>query len=58
MEDQGELVTHVFATIISAYAPTAKVTTSIKSKFYTELQDTIDRIPQSDILIILGDFNA
>ena len=27
-----------FGTIISAYKPTAKVTMSIKSKFYTELQ--------------------
>ena len=48
----------IFATIISAYAPTAKATMSIKSKFYTELHDIIDRIPHSDVLIILGDINA
>ena len=47
-----------FATIISVYAPTAKATENVKSQFFTKLQDTVDKVPQSDILIILGDFNA
>ena len=41
-----------------AYAPTAKAPPSIKLKFYDDLQDTIDRIPHNDILVMLGDFNA
>ena len=49
---------NVFATIISVYAPTAKATENIKSQFFTRLQDTLDKVPQSDILILLGDFNA
>ena len=48
----------VYATIISVYAPTTKATMNTKSKFYNDLQDTLDRIHQSDIVIILGDFNA
>ena len=39
-------------------APTAKAPPSIKLKFYDDLQDTIDRIPHNDILVMLGDFNA
>ena len=33
-------------------------THSFKLKFYDDLQDTIDRIPHNDILVMLGDFNA
>ena len=48
----------VYLTVVCAYAPTAKAPPSIKEKFYTELQDTIDKVPPSDLLIVLGDFNA
>ena len=41
-----------------AYEPTAKTPPSINLKFYDDLQDTIDRIPHNDILVMLGDFNA
>ena len=40
------------------YAPTAMAPPRIKLKFYDDLQDTIDRIPHNDILVMLGDFNA
>ena len=30
----------------------------MKQKFSPDLQDVLDRIPQSDILIMLGDYNA
>ena len=45
-------------TVVSAYAPTAKAPSSVKWKFLADLQDVLDKIPQSDILIMLGDFNA
>ena len=50
----GNYVSVVWCT----YAPTAKAPTSIKLKCYDDLQDTIDRIPQNDILVMLSDFNA
>ena len=31
---------------------------ALSSKFYDDLQDTINRIPRNDILVMLGDFNA
>ena len=47
-----------YLSVVCVYAPTAKATPSIKQKFYSDLQDTIDKIPQNDILLMLGDFNA
>ena len=48
----------MFVSVLGAYAPTAKATPGEKQKFYTELQDTIDKVLTNDILIMLGDFNA
>ena len=45
-------------TVVCAYAPTAKAPPSIKQIFYSDLQDTIDKTPRTDVLVILGDFNA
>ena len=39
---------------VCVYEPTAKAPPSIKLKFYDDLQDTIDRIPHNDILVMLG----
>ncbi|XP_048588402.1 craniofacial development protein 2-like [Nematostella vectensis] len=47
-----------FATIISAYAPTMTNPDEIKDKFYEDLNNVINTVPQADKLIILGDFNA
>ena len=46
------------ATLISAYAPTMTNPEENKEKFYEELETLISTIPQSDKLILLGDFNA
>jgi hypothetical protein len=46
------------ATVISAYAPTMTNPDDIKDKFYEELDALISAVPQSDKLILLGDFNA
>ena len=48
----------MYLSVLCAYAPTAKATPGVKEKFYTELQDAMDKVPPSDILIVGGDFNA
>ena len=47
-----------YVSVVCAYASTAKAPPSTKLQFYDNLQDTIDRIPHNDILVMLGDFNA
>ena len=47
-----------FMTIISAYAPTAKATPSTKQGFSNNLQTALNSVPHTDILVMLGDFNA
>ena len=47
-----------YVSVVCSYEPTAKATPSIKLKFYDDLQDTIDKIPHNNILVLLGDFNA
>ena len=46
------------ATLISAYAPTVTNPDEIKDRFYEELDSLISSVPQSEKLIVLGDFNA
>ena len=50
--------TDTFMTVVSVYAPTAKAPSAVKLKFADELQDVLDTVPHSDVLILLGDFNA
>lgn len=46
------------ATLISAYAPAMTNPNEIKDKFYEQLDSLISSVPQSEKLIVLGDFNA
>ncbi|XP_047489149.1 uncharacterized protein LOC125039353 [Penaeus chinensis] len=46
------------ATIISVYAPTLYSTPEDKDQFYGALDDIISQTPSTDMLYILGDFNA
>ena len=46
------------ATIIQIYAPTSDAEEEEIIKFYDILQDTIDKIPRRDLIILMGDFNA
>ena len=47
-----------YATIISAYAPTMTNSDQKKEEFYELLGQTLQKIPPTDKVIILGDFNA
>lgn len=49
---------NVYVSVVSAYAPTARAPPGVKEKFIEDLQYTVDKIPSSDVLLILGDFNA
>ncbi|KAJ8036967.1 Craniofacial development protein 2 [Holothuria leucospilota] len=46
------------ATIISAYSPTMTNPDDVKDQFCEELDTIITRVPQTDKLILLGDFSA
>ena len=45
---------NTFITVISAYTPTAKAPPHLKQQFFEDLQTTVDKVPDSDILILLG----
>ena len=47
-----------YATIISDYAPTMTNPDQTKEEFYELLGQTLQKIPTTDKVIILGDFNA
>ena len=47
-----------YISVVSVYTPTAKAPTAIVQKFMDNLQDTVDKIPASDVLMLLGDFHA
>ena len=46
------------ANIISAYAPTLSSSSEDKDQFYEALDEVISRIPSTEGLYLLGDFNA
>ena len=48
----------VYLTVVSVYAPTFRAPGDIVKYFYDELQDTLNRISSSDLLLVLGDLNA
>ncbi|XP_068203759.1 craniofacial development protein 2-like [Palaemon carinicauda] len=45
-------------TIVQAYAPTTDHDDDAVGAFYSQLQETIDKVDKKDILIIQGDWNA
>ena len=46
------------ATIVSVYAPTLCAAPEDKDQFFEALDEAISRIPSTDALYLLGDFNA
>ena len=47
----------MYVTLISVYAPTMTNTEEVKEEFYSDLRETIRRVPTDDRLILVGDFN-
>lgn len=45
-------------TVIQAYAPTSDYSDEDLEDFYSQVQDTIDKTPKKDIIILQGDWNA
>lgn len=56
--DDSRLTRSMFATVISVYAPTAKAPPSIAQNLADDLQDSVDAATATDVMIVLGDFNA
>ena len=52
------LICNSHLTLISAYSPTMTYSDEEKEQFYLELSNTLDSVPKTDKLLILGDFNA
>jgi len=46
------------ATIVSAYAPTLDADHAVKENFYAQLDSVLSKIPKSDKVFLMGDFNA
>ena len=49
---------YVKTTIVQCYAPKEQALEEDKDLFFGILQEQIDKTPQHDILILMGDFNA
>ena len=45
-------------TVIQVYAPTSNAEEAEIERFYEDLQDLLELIPQKDVLFIIGDWNA
>ena len=45
-------------TLFSVYAPNLQADDEDKNNFYQELEQEIEKVPETETLIILGDFNA
>ena len=45
-------------TVIQVYAPTSNAEEAEVERFYEDLQDLVELIPQKDVLFIIGDWNA
>ena len=45
-------------TVVQVYAPTADSTEDDIERFYEQLEDTMKGVPNKDIKLIIGDWNA
>ncbi len=48
----------MLATVVSVYAPTFRASAKVKEKLFSDLQASLDRVDEHDLLLIIGDFNA
>ena len=44
--------------LVCAFASTARATPGVKAHISSDWQNTLDKVPQSNILVVVGDFNA
>ena len=49
---------NLYATMISVYAPTMMNDVAVIESFYSDLNQLLSKIPSSDKIFLLGDFNA
>lgn len=49
---------HCKLTILQCYAPTNEADDEEKDSWYEELQTAVSKVPQHDMLLIMGDINA
>ena len=49
---------NTYVTVISAYTPTARAPPAIAQEVINDLQDVVNQVPHSDVLLLLGDVNA
>ena len=49
---------HRYIHLISVYAPTFRAPQQVKDDFFADVQMVLDKVPEKDILVILGDWNA
>ena len=47
-----------FLHLVSVYAPTFRAPQQVKDDFFEDVQRVIDKVPERDILMIVGDWNA
>ena len=40
------------------YVPTFQAPAGVTKYFYDDLQDTLEKVPKRDLLLVMGDFNA
>ena len=45
-------------TVIQVYAPTSNAEKADVERFYEDLQDLLELTPKTDVLFIIGDWNA
>ena len=49
---------HSYITVIQAYTPTSYTEEAEVEWFYEDLQDLLELTPKTDVLFIIGDWNA
>ena len=47
----------VWLTLVQVYAPLGDRDKDTKEQFYTSLQEVVDRAPQGDKVVVMGDLN-
>ena len=49
---------HGSLTVVQCYAPTNDSSEDTKDQFYYILKTVVERVPNHDVLVVMGDYNA